>query len=100
MATLNCTVCGKRMVTPRIMELHMKKWHAVPETVEEKAVVEVQPTEEKEMDSLVTIKSADGRKLEVSVGERSWNSTEIQVPKDMVGEIRRILLDGGYFLKD
>jgi len=99
MAILTCNVCGKRMVSPHILELHMAKTHPVKQ-VEPVAPVAPTPAVEEKVEEMVTIKSADNRKLEVSVGDRFWNAPEIQVPKKMAGEVRRILLDGGFFLKD
>lgn len=99
MAILTCSVCGKRMVSPHILELHMAKTHSVKQ-VEPVAPVTPTPVVEEKVEEMVTIKSADNRRLEVSVGDRSWNAPEIQVPKELVGEVRRILLDGGFFLKD
>ena len=97
MAILTCGVCGKRMVNSHILKLHMAKSHGVKKPV----VPVVPPTVvEEKVEEMVTIRSADNRRLEVSVGNLAWNAPEIQVPKELVGEVRRILLDGGFFLKD
>ena len=99
MTVLTCNVCGKRMVSPHILELHMAKSHPIKK-VEPVTPVVSTPVVEEKVEEMVTIKSADNRRLEVSVGDRFWNAPEIQVPKAMVGEVRRILLEGGFFLKD
>ena len=99
MAILTCNICGKRMVSPYILKLHMAKSHPVKQ-VEPVAPIVSTPVVEEKVEEMVTIKSADNRRLEVSVGNLAWNASEIQVPKAMVGEVRRILLEGGFFLKD
>ena len=99
MAILTCNVCGKRMVSPYILKLHMAKSHPVKQ-VEPVTPVAPPTVVEEKPEELITIKSADNRRLEVSVGNLAWNAPEIQVPKAMVGEVRRILLEGGFFLKD
>jgi hypothetical protein len=97
MAIITCGVCGKRMVTQDILVKHMAKTHPAKEEV----VAPVStPVVEEKVEEMVTIKSADNRRLEVSVGNSAWNAPEIQVPKAMAGEVRRILLEGGFFLKD
>lgn len=136
MAMILCPKCDKRMVTPHILELHLKKSHSenpmspnpstplepvnldpinvssrveapmpivpvvpevpkeVPQVLEEQTPV-VEPKPE-----MVIIRSADNRRLEVSVGNQIWNNVNIEVPKELAGEVRRILLEGGFFLKD
>lgn len=97
MATLNCSVCGKRMLSQTILTQHMAKRHAEGGTVE---TVVPQPVVEEKAEEMVMIKSADNRKLEVSIGNRYWNDMVIQVPKELSDEVRRILVNGGFFLKD
>ena len=99
MAILTCNICGKRMVSPYILKLHMAKSHPVKQ-VEPVTPIVSTPVVEEKVEEMVTIKSADNRRLEVSVGNLAWDASEIQVPKAMVGEVRRILLEGGFFLKD
>lgn len=99
MAIITCGVCGKRMVTQDILVKHMAKTHPVKQ-VEPVAPVAPTPVVEEKPEEMVTIKSADNRRLEVSVGDKAWNAPEIQVPKELAGEVRRILLEGGFFLKD
>ena len=51
-------------------------------------------------ENFVILKSADNRKLELSIGGTTWNDLEIKVPKEMAVTARRSLLEGGFFLKD
>lgn len=65
----------------------------------EKAQTTQTPREEK-APQLVTLKSADGRSLEASIGDQVWKGTVIHVPEHQVDDVRRILEKGGYYLKD
>lgn len=47
----------------------------------------------------VTIESADGRMLEASIGPVVWKGKTIQVPADQAGEVRRLLTDGGFYVR-
>lgn len=67
---------------------------------EEAAASQVQPTVEKASPSFVTIRAADKRMLELSIGELVFKGHEIQVPAELEGEARRILEQGGFYLKD
>lgn len=97
MAVINCPKCGKRMVTQNILEKHLAKSHPAPVVTPPVETTPVVPEVEEKM---VMIKSADNRKLEVSIGDRAWNAPIIEVPQSLAGEVRRILLEGGFFLKD
>lgn len=93
-----CGVCGKKYMGDKKLADHMAKAH--PVKVEDATPVAPTPVVEEKVEKMVTIKSADNRRLEVSVGERFWNAPVIEVPEALAGEVRRILLDGGFFLKD
>lgn len=92
-----CGVCGKRYMGDKKLADHMAKVHPVKEPV---APITPPTVVEEKPEEMVTIRSADNRRLEVSVGDRFWNAPEIQVPVALAGEVRRILLEGGFFLKD
>lgn len=55
------------------------------------------PQEEITMKKII---SADNRQLEVSIGNEVWKGFEIMVPSNLEGEIRRILHDGGFYVKN
>ena len=61
---------------------------------------EVQPTVEQAAPRFVTLRAADKRMLELSIGELVFKGREIQVPAELEGEARRILEVGGFYLKD
>lgn len=48
----------------------------------------------------VTLISADKRVLEVSIGSQFWRGVTIDVPKELEGEVRRLLESGGFYLKN
>lgn len=68
----------------------------VPETPAEPTPAP-EPAKEAEM---VDLLSADNRDLEVSIGDKFWKGKVISVPKEQEGDIRRILSEGGFFLKN
>lgn len=85
---------------PQVNEENPKIETAIP-PVEEAPAVEPTPAPEPTNDSaMVNLISADGRALEVAVGGESWNGRVISVPKKQADDIRRILTEGGFFLKD
>ena len=45
----------------------------------------------------VTIKSVDGRELEVSVGRDHWVGQTITIPAELEDEVSRLLKDGGFY---
>lgn len=49
---------------------------------------------------MVELISADGRQLEVSISNDVWKGLRILVPVELEGEIRRILEEGGYYVKN
>ena len=51
-------------------------------------------------DDTVLLRSADNRTLEVSIGEAVWIGKEIRVPAHQAQSVRKLLEDGGFFLKD
>lgn len=53
-----------------------------------------------EAKQFVILRSADKRQLEASIGDQVWKGTEISVPVEQAGDVRRLLEDGGFFLKD
>lgn len=61
---------------------------------EETSVKEAKP------EGFVTIRSADGRQLEASIGDKVWKGVEISVPEEQAGDVRMLLEQGGFFLKD
>lgn len=62
---------------------------------------EPEPTVEAEKPKkFVTLISADKRVMEVSIGGENWKGVTITVPEELEGEIRRILEEGGFFLKN
>lgn len=65
-----------------------------------KPVVEeaVEPSKVVETD-YVEIASADNRDLEVSVGNVHFVGKKIAVPRNMEKDIKRILEEGGFFIK-
>ncbi len=75
-----------------------KKAHEETEEAKEEAGLPSEPGEETE--PMVTIKSADKRPLEASIGDVTWKGVEIHVPQSQAGDVRRMLEDAGYFLKD
>jgi hypothetical protein len=46
----------------------------------------------------VTIKSVDGRELEVSIGDLRWKGKVIEVPSENAEDVRRILKEGGFYI--
>lgn len=101
------------MPTAKILELHIIKSHggknAEVETVikPEQEIEWKEPTtvtpvleETKEVSNgMVEIYSADGRELEVSVGNDIWRGTTITVPADMEEEVRRLLITGNFYIR-
>lgn len=66
---------------------------AEAKSIEETPVVPVES-------DFVILRSADKRKLELSIGSQVWNDFEIKVPKTMAQTARRSLEEGGFFLHD
>jgi hypothetical protein len=111
--TVICDECGAKMPTRKILELHKNKRHGGT-TEEEKTVIapqETKPGEQTETtltqestavvpEGMVEIVSADNRELEVSIGREVWKGKTILIPKEVEKDVRRILGDGGFFLKD
>lgn len=120
-----CPECNKQMPTDVVLKGHLVKAHGATVEVnpeEAKADGAVESTEDGNEEDLeedetpvvkttddvvvdpvkdsVTIRSADSRNLEVSVNGVAFNGKEIVVPKEQEGDIRKILADGGFFLKD
>jgi hypothetical protein len=111
-----CDKCGKRMVTAKILELHLIKMHGGaneevktvirPEDVKpvevfpNTAVTPVDLVGEGVPEGMVEIISADGRTLEVSIGKDTWNGKIIFVPKEQVEDVKGLLEKGGFFLKN
>lgn len=60
-----------------------------------KDVTSVEPAKKGE---LVTIKSVDGRELEVSIGDQYWKGKVIEVPSELAQDVKRILRDGGFYI--
>jgi len=67
--------------------------------VVEEVVEEMVVDGETVADGEVQIVSADNRVLEASIGERIWKGTTITVPAEQEEDVRRILEDGGFFIK-
>ena len=112
------------MVTQKILDAHLRLRHAdAPEggngqpevvagvlngveiTILSDVPAEITPTPvtplaQQTDENFVILKSADNRKLELSIGGTTWNDLEIKVPKEMAITARRSLLEGGFFLKD
>lgn len=65
-------------------------------TVEE----ELRPSLENTPSGFTKIISADGRTLEASVGDQHWIGKELDVPNEQAGEVRRLLEEGGFYLKN
>jgi len=57
------------------------------------------PGEEKVEKKGVSIRSADGRSLYVSINGQKWEGTELTVPEKYANEAKRILMEGGYYIK-
>lgn len=66
------------------------------EAVEVETPVEVVP---EEAPIMVEIVSVDGRNMEVSINSNYWSGKKILVPADQEGQVRKILTDGGYYIK-
>lgn len=108
--------CGKKM-PGNVVAAHIKKQHPyyIPTVKEEIAPQEegvkveevglTQPITSKPVEpiveeGMVVLKSADGRKLEVSINAQNWSGIEISVSKDQANSVRRELIRGGFYLKD
>ena len=108
-----CKECGKHMPTQVILELHLKKRHGgdsgeVKTVIKPEVKIEtpkvgeqvITPEIKKEVESgMVEIESVDGRELEASVGTTIWKGKVIIVPKEMEEDVRRLLIEGGFFIK-
>ena len=75
------------------------------ETVSETPVSEVPAQEEAPApevvdDGSVLLRSADNRSLQASIGESVWEGKEIRVPAHQAKDVRNLLENGGFFLKD
>lgn len=51
-------------------------------------------------DGSVLLRSADNRSLQASIGESVWEGKEIRVPAHQAKDVRNLLENGGFFLKD
>ena len=70
-------------------------------STEESPLPATEPAVESPKDpNLVDIISADGRELEFSINNENWKGKVISVPKHLEGEARRILEEGGFFIKN
>ena len=120
-----CPECEKRMPTQKVLDGHLVKAHgaskevsaeeAQMDNVDTQASEEVSENENSDTpqvqtpddvvkdpinDNYVEIRSADGRSLEVAINGVMYNDKTIRVPREQEGDIRRILNDGGFYLKD
>lgn len=108
MSAINCGVCGKRMVTEKILDAHMKKTHSgnSTETNPELAGVSEAPqesqkfTQEEKLAGYVIFKSLDDRALDVSINDQFWKGKTIQVTEANASEVRSLLRNGKYFFEE
>lgn len=70
------------------------------EVTPEETEVNEDPAQSLESEPKVSLRSADGRKLEASIGDVRWEGKEIFVPQSQAGDVRRMLEGAGYYLKD
>lgn len=82
--------------TPELVQPFQVPQPAATETPAEPPVV----VEEANDPTKTPLISADGRVLEVSVNGVTWSGKTIYVPKEIEGEVRRLLEDGHFFLKN
>ncbi len=53
------------------------------------------------VEEMVTLMAADPKTvLEASIGSRTWKGNKISVPKELEGEVRRLLEGAGMYLKN
>lgn len=102
MSAIKCEVCGKRMITPKILDAHMAKTHSgnttentfvAPEEGEVKKEVEVEAAPK----GYVVFTSSDDRKLEASINDNYWKGATIQVPEFFAGQVEDLLKTGKYY---
>lgn len=58
---------------------------------------DIAPSKKEKGDDEITIKSVDGREMEVSVGRDHWVGKTIVVPAEQEEEIKRLLKEGGFY---
>lgn len=73
---------------------------AKAKTEETEETTEGEEAETPAAPATVTLISADKRVMEVSIGSNTWKGVEITVPQELESEIRRLLEDGGFYLKN
>ena len=99
----------KKAETPK--EVKAPKVEKRPSTVEEvkapkvvkKAVTpkKVEAPKKVEDTRMITLESAlESKPLEVSVNKETWKGKTITVPAKYEGEVRRLLSDGGYIVRN
>lgn len=81
--------------TPKVEEKKEEKKQAPVEQTKP----EIAEQEELDTPEEVIITSADGRVLEAAINERTFKGKTISVPAELAEEVKRLLLNGGYFIK-
>ena len=108
---VTCEICNKRMPTQKVLDQHKAKSHATTTPVQadldapvgavNPVFVQPEPVNvQADTVEMVDIISADGRKLDVAINSQHWEGKVISIPKELDGEIRRLLETGGFYLKN
>ena len=87
---LKCDICGARMPTPKILELHKMKRHSVPSDDSWAAVPVLPDTLPKEeTKEMVTVRT--DVPVEVIINGKHYSGTEIVAEKEIAEEIKRLV---------